>query len=98
MFGKPAWARERLERSLDEVRALHLAGSGFFLLLRVLVRDLAVSICILTVILSRPGVLLGFFVIAVVVVVGGLEVMMGCRRVMRRGVVMVLAGGVLLFL
>ena len=52
----------------------------------------------LTMFVRRGCVLLGLFVIAVVVVVGGLEMMMGRRRVMRRGLVMVLAGGVLLFL
>jgi hypothetical protein len=59
---------------------------------------LGMAISILAVVLGRPGVLLSLFVIAVVVMVGGLEVMMGGSRVIRRGLVMVLAGGVLLFL
>jgi hypothetical protein len=50
------------------------------------------------VVLSRGGVSLRLFVIAVIVVMGCLTVVVCRRRMMRGGIVMMLAGRVLLFL
>jgi hypothetical protein len=70
----------------------------FFLLLRVLMRYFAVAIRVLAMALGGVGVLLRLFVVAVVVVVGRLVVVMRRRRMFRRGAVMMLTGGVPLFL
>ncbi len=59
---------------------------------------LAVAIGILAMVVRRGGVLLRLFVVAVIVVMGRLTVVMGRRLMVRRGVVMMLAGRVFLFL
>jgi hypothetical protein len=53
---------------------------------------------ILTVVLSRGGVSLRLFVIAVIVMMGSLAVVVCRCRIVRGGIVMMLAGRVLLFL
>jgi hypothetical protein len=63
-----------------------------------LVRALAVAVRILTTVVSRGGVLLRLFVVAVIVVMGRLVVVMGRRRVFRSRLVMMLAGRMRLFL
>jgi hypothetical protein len=63
-----------------------------------LVRDLAVAVRVLAMVVSGGRVLLRLLVVAVIVMVGRLQVVMRCRCVLRRGIVMVLAGRVLLFL
>jgi hypothetical protein len=56
-----------------------------------------VLVAVLAVLVRRGGVLLGLVVLAVLVVVGRLVVVMGGRRVVGRGLVVVLDGRVLLF-
>jgi hypothetical protein len=58
----------------------------------------AVPVGVLAMVLGRRRVLLRLVVVAVVVVVRRLEVMMRRGRVVRGGIVMMLAGRVLLFL
>jgi hypothetical protein len=62
------------------------------------VRRLAVAICILAMVVRRCRVLLGFVVVAVIVVMGRLVVVMGRRFVFRSRLVMMLAGRMRLFL
>ena len=71
---------------------------GHFLLLRMHVRNLAVSVRILAMIVSRGSVLLRLFVVAVIVVMGCLAMVMGRRLMLRSRMVMMLAGDVPLFL
>jgi hypothetical protein len=63
-----------------------------------LMRDFAVPVGILAVVLSRVCVFLGLLVVAMIVIVGRLAVVMRRCLMLRRCIVMVLAGCVLLFL
>jgi len=63
-----------------------------------LVSGLAVAVRILAMVVSRGGVLLRLFVVAVIVVMGRLVVVMGRRLVFRSRLVMMLAGRMRLFL
>jgi hypothetical protein len=63
-----------------------------------LMRGLAVAVCILAMVVSRGRVLLGFLMVAVIVVMGRLPVVMCSRLMLRRGTVMVFARRVFLFL
>lgn len=56
-----------------------------------LVRDLAVAVRFLTMVVSGGRVLLRLFVVAVIMVVGRLPVVMGCRLMVPRSTVMVFA-------
>jgi hypothetical protein len=56
------------------------------------------AIGVLAMVVRRGGVLLRLFVVAVIVVMGRLAVVMGRRLMLRRGIVMMLAGRMLLFL
>jgi hypothetical protein len=70
----------------------------FFLLLRMLMRDLAVPVRILAMVVSRGRVLLRLFMVGVIVVMGRLPVVMRRRLMFRGGPVMVFGGRVFLFL
>jgi hypothetical protein len=63
-----------------------------------LVGGLAVAVRVLAMIESRGGVLPGLFVVAVIVVMGGLAVVMGRGFMLRGRLVMMLTGRVLFFL
>jgi hypothetical protein len=63
-----------------------------------LVRDLAVTVRILAMVVSRGRVLLRLLMVAVIVVMSRLQVVMRRRMMLRSGIVMVFAGRVLLFL
>jgi uncharacterized membrane protein YGL010W len=63
-----------------------------------LMRGLAVAVRILAMVVSRGRVLLRLLMVAVIVVMGRLQVVMRRRRMLRSGIVMVFAGRVLLFL
>jgi hypothetical protein len=71
--------------------------TGLALLVRVLVSGAAVLVSVLAVVVGRGGVLSAFFMIAVIMMVSCLSMMMRGRFVVRGGIVMVLAGHVLLF-
>jgi hypothetical protein len=68
------------------------------LLLRMHVCGLGVPVRILAMVLSRGSVLLRFFMISVIVVMGRLAVVMRRRLMLRSGIVMMFAGSVSLFL
>jgi hypothetical protein len=60
------------------------------------VRGLAVLVSVFAVVVSRSSVLLGFFVIAMIVFMGSLQVVVSCGLMMSSGRVMMLAGSVFL--
>jgi hypothetical protein len=77
-------------------RAARPVSTG--LLLRMLVRGLAVPVRVLAVVVCRGSMLLRFIVIALIVMMGSLAMVMRRRFMLRGSIVMMLAGYVLLFL